>query len=166
MKQFIFLLSSLCLTLEAQKPALLTRVIDGDTYDVFYNSKRIRVRIAHVDAPELNQYFGQETAAQVKKLLYQRIVVFDCLGKDLYGRVVGNLQLNGKRVDSLLVRNGWAWYNPAFGIDPILAACMVQAVNEGIGLWSCGAELVCPPWLFRSYDYQNRVKYCKGCFIK
>jgi len=149
----------------AQKPGLITRVVDGDTYDLFYNSKTMRVRIAHVDAPELKQHFGSTCALQLKQLLYRRIVIFDSLGKDLYGRVVGNLLLNGKRVDSLLVRNGWAWYNAAYGEDPSLASCMLQAVNEGIGLWACGVERVCPPWVFRTYNYQNRLRYCNGCSV-
>ena len=165
MKHLLLLFSCCVLFANAQKPALITRVLDGDTYDLFYNSKTIRVRIAHVDAPELKQHFGSTCALQVKQLLYRRIVIFDSLGKDLYGRVVGNLLLNGKRVDSLLVRSGWVWYNPDYGEDPILASCMLQAVNEGIGLWACGVERVCPPWLFRTYNYQNRLRYCNGCSV-
>ncbi|MCU0359543.1 MAG: thermonuclease family protein [Bacteroidia bacterium] len=162
----LFLFFTCCVLLaSAQKPALVTRVVDGDTYDLFYNSKRVRVRIAHIDAPELKQAFGKESALQVNQLLYRRIVIFDSLGKDLYGRVVGNLLLNGKRVDSLLVRFGLAWYKPAYGEDPILASCMLLAVNEGKGLWACGVEVVCPPWLYRTYNYENRLRYCRGCSI-
>lgn len=166
MNGFILLFSCWVLFASGQKQALVTRVVDGDTYDLFYNSKRIRVRIAHVDAPELKQYFGLAASQQITQLLYQRSVLFDSLGKDLYGRVVGNLLLNGKRVDSLLIRNGLAWYNPAFGKDPTLADCMQLAIEERKGLWVCGVDKVCPPWLFRSYTYENRLRYCAGCSIQ
>ena len=162
----LFLVFSICVQLaSAQKPALVTRVIDGDTYDLFYNSKRIRVRIASIDAPELKQHYGQIVSEQVKQLLCWKMVMFDSIGKDLYGRVVGTVLFYGKRVDSLLVRNGLAWYQPAYGKDPMLDKWMQLAIQESKGLWICGVKDVCPPWLFRSYNYQNRVRYCAGCFI-
>ena len=149
----------------AQKKAMVTRVVDGDTYDLFYNGKNHRVRIAHVDAPELKQHYGQTSALQVKQLLSWKAVIFDSLGKDLYGRTVGNLVIEGKRVDSIMVRNGWAWYNPTYGKDAVLEKCMQAAIDESKGLWICGKEKVCPPWLFRSYNYQNRLRYCAGCSV-
>ena len=165
MKNLIILFSVCFLTAGAQKKAMVSRVIDGDTYDLFYNGKNHRVRIAHVDAPELKQHYGQTSALQVKQLLNWHLVTFDSLGKDLYGRLVGNLWVNGQRLDSIMVRNGWAWYNASYGKDVVLDKCMQLAISEFKGLWICGADKVCPPWLFRSYNYQNRLRYCAGCSL-
>ena len=166
MKHLIILFNISFLLAGAQEKALVTRIVDADTYDLFYKGKNHRVRLSHIDAPELKQSYGQAAAEQVKQMLYYRSVIFDSTGKDLYGRLVGNLLLNGKRVDSLLVRNGIAWYNPAYEKDATLAGCMQLAISERKGLWYCGADKVCPPWLFRSYTYQNRLRYCAGCFVQ
>jgi micrococcal nuclease len=164
MKHLIILFSSCFLLAGAQKKAMVTRVIDGDTYDLFMNGKVSRVRLAYVDAPEMKQHYGYEVAMLATKLLHWKLVVFDSLGNDLYGRKVGTLMLNGRQVDSLFVRNGLAWFNAAYGSNPILDKCMQLAIFEKRGLWKCGTDKVCPPWLYRGYDYYNRVKYCKGCF--
>ena len=37
------------------------------------------------------------------------------------------------------------------------------AIGEGFGLWHCGTNKVCPPWIFRSFNKLNRIKYCSGC---
>lgn len=163
MKTLILFFSSCFLLAEAQQKALVTKVVDGDTYDLFYNGKTSRVRIAHVDAPEMKQNYGAQAALIVKQLINWKLVQFDSTGKDFYGRKVGNLLFNGKRLDSILVRNGLAWYNAAYGKDAMLNNCMQLAINESKGLWICGTDSVCPPWLFRTYSYQNRVKYCWGC---
>lgn len=149
--------------LGAQKKAMVIRVIDGDTYDLFMNGKASRVRLAYIDAPEIKQQYGIEAATKVTKLLLWKLVDFDSLGKDLYGRKVGSLLLYGRRVDSLIVRNGYAWYYSAYGKAPLLDKCMQLAILEKKGLWVCGIDKVCPPWLYRNYDYRNRLTYCKGC---
>jgi micrococcal nuclease len=163
MKNLIILFNVCFLLADAQQKALVTSIVDADTYDLFYKGKNHRVRLAHIDAPELKQNYGQTAAEQVKHLLYYRSVLFDSTGKDLYGRLVGNLLLNGKRVDSLLVRKGLAWYNSNYGRDPTLGDCMRLAIAKRRGLWQCGVENVCPPWLFRSFMYQNFLRYCKSC---
>lgn len=166
MRSLIILFNVCFLLANAQEKAIVTRIVDADTYDLFYQGENHRVRIAHIDAPELKQAYGLIAAEQVKQLLFNQSVIFNSTGKDLYGRQVGSLLLNGKRVDSLLVRNGLAWYNQAYGKDPVLANCMKLAIAEGHGLWWCGVKKVCPPWLFRSYNYQNRLRYCAGCSVK
>ncbi|WP_206106590.1 thermonuclease family protein [Ilyomonas limi] len=152
-----------CTPALAQSTARVVRVKDGDTY-VFRSGARVfTVRLTKVDAPEMKQAFGFTAYQCVNQLLTGKAVEYDSVGKDLYGRVLVSVKLDGKRLDSLLIRNGWAWHYIAYDTETMLDNLMNEAIMTHSGLWACGVNHVCPPWLYRSYNERNRAKYCKGC---
>ena len=140
------------------------RVLDGDTFICFQNGANRSCRIANIDAPELKQHFGINAYQNLCNLIYGKKILIDSVGTDRYERIIVFVRLGNRRLDSLLISTGYAWYYQEYSNDLMkLAAAMTRALNKGLGLWHCGKTNVCPPWLFRHYNYVNRLKYCKGC---
>ena len=148
---------------KAQQTARVVRVKDGDTY-VFQNGGRLfTVRLTKIDAPEIKQNGGHGAYQFVSSLINGKIVEYDSTGKDKYGRVLVSAKLNGKRLDSFIIRNGWAWHYLEYDNEPMLTISTQEAIRDRLGLWKCGVDKVCPPWLWRGYNSRNRLRYCKGC---
>lgn len=147
----------------AQTNALVTRVKDGDTFVARWNGNSYDCRLSNVDAPELKQAYGITSKDNLSKILFGKTVTLDSLKKDLYGRVLVNVRVDGMRLDSLMIRKGWAWHYVIYSRDPMLHLAMQEAANDRLGLWSCGVAKVCPPWLYRKYTYRNKLIFCKGC---
>lgn len=76
---------------------IVTRVIDGDTVDV-QGQKQIRVRLACVDAPELDTAAGTLAKRYLKERIEGRYVIFQPKKIGRYGRVVGDIRLPGAEV--------------------------------------------------------------------
>jgi endonuclease YncB( thermonuclease family) len=160
---FVIISLASCLNLSANDTARVVRVKDGDTYVLRKSNRDFTVRLKNVDAPELKQPYGYLSFVNTSKLLSGRIVSYDSTGKDLYGRVLADIWVNNKRLDSTLIRNGWAWHYQTYSKDSLLKSMMVLAINEKIGLWKCGMDGVCPPSFWRSYNLKDRSKYCNTC---
>lgn len=148
---------------KAQPTARVVRVKDGDTYVLQTGSRLFTVRLKKIDAPEIKQNGGYGAYQFLRSLINGKIVEYDSTGKDKYGRVLVSAKLNKLRLDSLIIINGWAWHYVNFDNEPMLDIIMQEAIRDRIGLWKCGVDKVCPPWLWRGYNNLNRAKYCKGC---
>jgi endonuclease YncB( thermonuclease family) len=149
--------------IEAQTNAIVIRVVDGDTYQLLKNKNVFTVRLANIDAPETKQRFGEAAKDSVSKLIFGKTVWIDSIGKDRYNRVIANMTIMGMALDSLMVRNGWAWHYVEYSTKKVLANYQEMAINEHLGLWKCGANKVCPPSVFRSLNAKNKAKYCNAC---
>jgi len=147
----------------AKDSARVVRVKDGDTYVLRKGNTDFTVRLKNVDSPELKQPYGYLAFVNTSKLILGKIVSYDSTGKDLYGRVLADILIDNKRLDSTLIRNGWAWHYQTYSNDTLLKSMMVLAINEKIGLWKCGMAGVCPPSFWRSYNLKNRSKICSSC---
>lgn len=150
---------------KAQQTARVVKVKDGDTYVFKTGSRSFTVRLNKIDAPELKQSGGFKSYQFVSGLIIGKLLAYDSTGKDLYGRVLVNVKLEGKRLDSLIIRNGWAWHYVNYDNEVMLENAMQEAITDRLGLWACGTPKVCPPWLWRSYNTRNKTRYCKGCNI-
>ena len=150
----------------AQHAAKVVRVWDADTYSLLVKGKIIVARLTNIDAPETKQNFGEAAKQQVSQLLLGNTVSVDSIGTDKYKRQLVSIHLDSKALDSILLRNGWAWlyleYCNAANLAK-LTNLQKLAISERKGLWVCGTSKVCPPWLFRHYNYRNRMKFCMGC---
>ena len=147
----------------ANDSARVVRVKDGDTYVLRKGNYDFTVRLKNVDAPELKQPYGYLSFVNTSKLLSGKMVAYDSSGKDLYGRVLADIWINHLRLDSTLIRNGWAWQYVQYSKDTVLKSCMQMAIDEKLGLWKCGANSVCPPSFWRSYSKKDKNRYCNGC---
>ena len=148
------------------------RVLDGDTYEVLLPAGLVRVRLRGVDAPELNQPFGQQAADSVARLLRGRLLEVDRGAADQYGRALAGLRVSVRRaggsrrwlrVDSLLVARGWAWaYAP--GQTTTRWTVLQQTAQRGHrGLWRCGTAAVVRPGVWRAYNKQEKARAWVGC---
>jgi micrococcal nuclease len=165
MKKIIFFLVALfSISLAiAQHEARVIRVKDGDTFIAEWGKKSYTCRLENIDAPELSQNFGYESYLALNDLILGQTIMVTPHKIDLYGRSLVTVTINNKRVDSILIRNGFAWLYVNYCHEALLKQCMQDAIDNKLGLWHCGKEHVCPPWLYRHYNYRNKLKYCKGC---
>lgn len=148
---------------KAQHFARVSRVKDGDTFILGHGSNAFTARLNNVDAPELKQNAGVSSYLYLNNKILGKVLDYDSTGKDLYGRVLINAKLDGKRLDSMIIRDGWAWHYVNYSVEPMLDTVVKQAALSGSGLWACGIAKVCPPWLWRKYSVRNKTKYCRGC---
>jgi hypothetical protein len=91
-------------------------VVDGDTF--YLNGAK--VRIAGIDAPETHDYrcrseldLGERAARQLQALLNSGAVTMTSIDRDrdVYGRLLRNVQVNGRDVGAVLISDGLArWY--------------------------------------------------------
>lgn len=149
----------------AQRTAKVIKVKDADTYVFEVGARILTVRLNKIDAPELKQKSGFEAYQFVSSLIIGKTVTYDSTGKDKYGRVLAGAKLNGMRLDSIIISNGWAWHYIAYDKEELLDELMQEAIRNKLGLWKCGMKNVCPPWLWRGYNEKSRARYCKGCKV-
>jgi len=82
----------------SQEEAKVVKVKDGDTYVLKTKDKEHTVRLLNVDAPELQQHWGFNSWLNVKNLILGKVVKFDVLKTDLYGRELTIVYVDGQRL--------------------------------------------------------------------
>ena len=87
----------------------LEKISDGDTVTAICDRKKLRIRLAGIDAPETGQKpFG----AQARKALQDRLprnFEMRYHGKDYYQRSLGTLYDLGRNINLLMVSDGYAF---------------------------------------------------------
>ena len=131
----------------------VTRVHDGDSLTLQQQDRRVMVRLAAVDAPELDQPYGHEALRALRACAFGRRVVVQVHGPDRHGRTVGTLESLGRDCGLAQVQAGLAWHYKAYEREqPVTergryAAAERQARREQLGLWSQATPT--PPWEYR-----------------
>ncbi|TSE25471.1 nuclease [Tepidimonas sediminis] len=148
--------------LQATAPAdapVVVAVHDGDTLRVRDAHGRVRtVRLAAIDAPELDQPGGAQAQAALQGWTLGRAVTLQERGDDRHGRrlaVVWRLQDDGSALELnlALLQQGWAWHYRAHADEQPLAerwryaAAELAARRAGRGLWADPDAI--PPWEWR-----------------
>lgn len=124
---------------------LVTRVIDGDTFEIDWDGRLISVRMIGIDAPESvhpflkPQFFGPESSQFLSELLTGKEVrlEFDVERSDRYGRLLAYVYLGDQFINRELVRYGYARAYTEFPFkyaDSFLSA-QTTAKQARIGLW-------------------------------
>lgn len=80
------------------------RPIDGDTFS--YNG--IKVRLRGIDAPELGTPGGLEATQRLAALLREGAITIVPVSRDVYGRTVADVFLNGQNLADVLIAEGYA----------------------------------------------------------
>ena len=125
-KAFLMLTRMLLISLAAGAPdeamGRVSKVVDGDTFDVTLESHDsrisedlIRIRLADIDTPEVRGpkacEAGKKASAYTKAWLLGKMISLDLddkTGKDQYGRWVAVCYLDGKNFNKQLVDSGHA----------------------------------------------------------
>jgi micrococcal nuclease len=124
----------------------VTRVVDGDTVEVQLDGREEDVRYIGVDTPETVkpdtpvQCFGPQASAFNHHLVEGRRVrlVFGAERRDVYGRLLAYVYLDGRFVNAELIRRGLARTltippNDRFAAE--LKRLEIAAARAGRGLW-------------------------------
>ena len=126
-------------------------VIDGDTFQLSsHKLGDIRIRIAEIDAPELQQPYGKKAKSYLKALIESETVICTILEKDRYGRYIAKINVPGTRnidVAAEMVRAGYAWHYKKYSASQELSNIEIKAKLQKKGLWS--DQSVVAPWIYR-----------------
>lgn len=94
--------------------ATVLRVSDGDTALLMQDDDtRIKCRLYGIDAPEKAQPYGMESKKFLSQMILGRVVKYEVLSKDMYGRSVCILIVNDTSgdlyVNEHMLNMGMAW---------------------------------------------------------
>lgn len=134
--------------LAVQSTEKVTRVIDGDTFEI---QGGIKVRLIGVDTPEMKNQnktidcFAAEATQKTRSLLTGKEVILekDISDTDKYGRLLRYVYLGGEMVNDLLVRDGFAkiaTFPPDIKNAKIFLASEKIARENNAGLWSACSQ--------------------------
>jgi len=112
-------------------------VHDGDTVTCIDEANRPqKIRLVGIDSPELNQSFGREATAALRKKLGGGRVRVEGHARDQHGRLLGTLWVDERNINRELVTDGWAWVFSGYSPDPDLLNAETAARTAHRGLWS------------------------------
>jgi endonuclease YncB( thermonuclease family) len=150
----VFILMLVAHTALAQQFKVI-RVVDGDTLTVESQSYNIKVRLVGIDAPETSkkknepgQPFSQRAKIHLQKMVLNKTIELESYGLDRYNRVLGVVYVDGKNVNSEMVKEGPAEVykgKPASGFDNQPYWDAEQDARENMrGMWSQGDKYISP----------------------
>lgn len=129
--------------------AEVVAVSDGDTIRVHGATGRaLTIRLAEIDAPELEQPGAKEATEVLAELVLSRKIVVRIFDIDIHRRVVGRVYVDGVYVNAEMVARGHAWAYTRYLQDSRLVQLEEQARRDKRGLWAAPGEPV-PPWEWR-----------------
>jgi endonuclease YncB( thermonuclease family) len=125
------------------------KVCDGDTVVIRVSGRPpLELDLFGIDAPELDQSYGEESKELLEKLLSDKLLRVETVG-DINREVKGWLILNtsGQNVNQQMVRAGYAWHDPKESNDVDLHNGEETARWHKYGLWIETSPT--PPWEWR-----------------
>lgn len=135
-------------------------VHDSDTMTVLADGARQgKVRLADIDAPELGQAYGDKAKAALAALAFNKTVKVEFTDKDRYGRLISIISVDGKEINSEMIRRGHAWVYEAYAEGEREEALLIlqrAAVRKKAGLWALQEDQRIAPWTWR--EQKRRAK--------
>lgn len=126
----------------------VTAIKDGDTIEVLHDGKAVKIRLAHIDTPEMGQPYASNAKQFASNFCFKKVVTVIQTDKpDRYGRLIAVVHLDGKSLNSELVKAGLAWHFKKYSKDQTYADAEVEAKAQKIGLWSQPNPVA--PWDWR-----------------
>lgn len=138
----------------ANEEGVIINVVDGDTVHLLNdNQEKLKVRLHHIDAPELDQSYGKESKFALEQLILNKKVTVISDKKDKYKRLLGVISLDEVDVNLEMIKAGAAWHFKKYAkFDQTEYQYQIYDENEHqaklkkIGLWK---EKAISPWLWR-----------------
>ncbi len=158
MKRLILILTvvtSCFVCTDAHGSSLFGKVIDvnsGDVITIFNLNRPVRVKLLGVDAPEMDQAFGEVAKKHLADLVYDKSVIVEYSGIAADGSLTGRVLLDKADINAQMIRDGAAWFDPnnvtrLSATDRDVYQHSEQAArNERRGLWEM--ENPTAPWEF------------------
>ena len=147
------MLAFFCLTGFGQKIGKITKVIDGNTFEVEMKTgekKHETVVLYGIDAPELQQQYGKASQGHLKKMLYAEVEI-EYKNRDPKQNMVAMVYHTDKKGNKTclnydLVEQGYAWKFQHVN-DKKLEQLEKKARKNRAGLWKNANPI--PPWEYR-----------------
>jgi len=155
MKKLVFLISILFYQISyADVDGLIIKVVDGDTVQIKNaDNETLKIRLKHIDAPELDQEFGNESKLILQRFILNKKVTVIGDKKDKYKRLLGVISLDEMDINLEMIKAGAAWHFKKYAkFDQTEYQYKIYDENEHqaklkkIGLWK---ENAISPWLWR-----------------
>lgn len=125
-------------------------ITDGDTLTLLDQANiQHTIRLAGIDAPERSQPWGRQSQRVLSDFAFGKSVSVQQTDTDRYGRVVGQVFVEGQDVNRAMVEAGAAWAFRRYLTDETLLATEYRARRTGVGLWASNQEEPVPPWEWR-----------------
>jgi endonuclease YncB( thermonuclease family) len=135
--------------------ATVTKVNDGDSFEVALEKGPARVRMSAIDTPEHDQPYGAKSSAALKAMLPVGATVhLEVVTVDQFKRMVAVVWLvtDGKRVNinEKMLREGHAWAYRRYMREAKFCDLEAEARDKKVGLWAQPvSDWVYPPeWRF------------------
>jgi endonuclease YncB( thermonuclease family) len=121
--------------------AHVVSIVDGDTVDVVLEgqTRRVRIRLEGIDAPERGEPFSTAAARSARVLLFDQRARVEGRDVDRYGRLVARISARGTDASVELITAGLACHYTQYSSDARLASAEAEARRAGRGLWAAGA---------------------------
>jgi len=103
--------------------------------------------LVEIDAPEMDQPFGAQSKNFLNRLLYKKNVKLISQGEDRYGRILGEIYVDGESANTSMIKSGFAWVYDKYVEDLSLYEYQDQAKAENLGLWRDDDPIA--PWVWR-----------------
>ena len=154
--RYLVLLSLLTLSAPSAADRLLPgrvlHVLDGDSLIIDVRGGQYRVELAGVDAPELNQPWGQAARDWLEQALAGRFVVVRSSDFSPDGQIHGRLLFKNRDPGTDLLYQGLAWCAPQPDSKAVTESreyldAQKDARAARRGLWSDAGPV--PPWEWR-----------------
>jgi micrococcal nuclease len=124
--------------------AEVIKVHTGDTLTLIDEGKSLRIHLANVDAPDLDQPYGIASRKSLEELCRGKQASFEHQRKSPTGEIHGVVICQGIDTSREQLRRGMAWVIPYPEADVSFTAIQDFIWREEIGLWSEPNPI--PPW--------------------
>jgi endonuclease YncB( thermonuclease family) len=130
--------------------AKVIRILDGDTMEILFNNKPVKIRLAHIDCPEKRsaQPFNNNAKNALSDLCFGQKVTVYVEKHDHYGRIIAVIVNNKKQVvNQEMIKLGMAWHFKRYSDNATYAQLELKARKDKAGLWQDSNPI--PPWDWR-----------------
>jgi len=140
---------------EVQGSSLFGKVVDvnsGDVLTISNLNRPVRVKLLGVDAPEMNQEFGDVAKKHLADLVLDKSVLVEYSGIAADSSLQGRVLLNNADIGAQMIRDGAAWFDATnmnrlnVSDRDVYKQSEQAARSERRGLWQ--AENPMAPWEF------------------
>lgn len=142
-------------TINAAWTAKVVGITDGDTITVLTPTlEEVKIRLYGVDAPERKQAFGTRAREFLASLVFGQDVTIHPTGRDLYGRTIAKVFVNGRDAGLTCIEYGYCWWYQEYAKNETLyKKAQEKAKKQELGLWV--DEKPVAPWKFRKAKKGN-----------